>query len=186
MQNEVVSALRRKAVGGALVAGLLLTSVAWSEPSSPAGRVPCHAGKQNGFRLYCHVAVAFKLDARKFSFKGGSCGHGRGEWGFAAGPGAVTAPAKGWTLSVHFGTQDYGKGVDKDGKYGPANGYDKINVTMDFKAGGFVPPQSSLGVIDHAATVSLSDGMTRGSYRAHVAWVSTAKPHLLVGTFRCW
>ena len=87
---------------------------------------------------------------------------------------------------MHFGTQDYGKGVDKDGTYGPANGYDEINVSLDLKAGGFVPPQSSLGVIDHAAAVSLFSGMTRGSYRAHVAWVSTAKPHLLVGTFRCW
>lgn len=146
----------------------------------------CHAGKQNGFRLYCHVAVKFKLDARRFSFSGGSCGHGLGEWGFSAGPGAVTTPAKGWTLSVHFGTQDYGKAVDKDGRYGPANGYDEINVALDLKAGGFVPPQSSLGVTDHAATVSLFSGMTRGSFRAHVAWVYTAKPHLLVGTFHCW
>jgi hypothetical protein len=57
---------------------------------------------------------------------------------------------------------------------------------MNLRAGTFVPPQSSLDVIDQAATVSLSSGMTRGSYRAHVAWVSTAKRHLLVGTFRCW
>lgn len=158
-------------------------------PVKPAGlarQAPCHPGKRNGFRLYCHVAVKFTLDARKFSFRGGSCGHGQGEWGFAAGPGAVTVPAKGWTLSVHFGIQDYGKAVDKDGKYGPANGYDDIHVSMNFRAGTFVPPQSSVDVIDHAATVSLTSGMTRGSYRAHVAWVSTAKPHLLVGTFHCW
>ena len=191
---------RTKAAGSALagtvVAALLMTSAAAPgvgqpgqfpvNPAALAGQAPCHPGKQNGFRLYCHAAVKFKLDARKFSFTGGSCGHGRGEWGFSAGPGAVTIPAKGWTLSVHFGTQDYGKGVDKDGTYGPANGYDEINVSLDLKAGGFVPPQSSLGVIDHAAAVSLFSGMTRGSYRAHVAWVSTAKPHLLLGTFRCW
>jgi hypothetical protein len=146
----------------------------------------CHPGKSNGFRLYCHVAVKFTLDARKFSFKGGSCGHGNGEWGFNAGPGAVTTPAKGWTLSVHFGFLDYGKSVDKDGKYGPANGYDDIHVSMNLKAGTFVTPQSALDVVDHAATVSLSSGMTRGSYRAHLAWVSTAKRHLLMGTFHCW
>jgi hypothetical protein len=150
------------------------------------GPARCHAGKSNGFRLYCHVAVEFRLDARKFSFKGGSCGHGQGEWGFSAGPGAVTVPAKGWTLSVHFGFLDYGKAVDRDGKYGPANGYDDIHVSMNLKAGTFVPPQSSLDVVDQAATVFLSSGMTRGSYRAHVAWVSTAKRHLLVGTFHCW
>ena len=38
------------------------------------------------------------------------------------------------------------KALDKDGKYGPANGYD-INVSMALKAGVFVPPQSSLGVV---------------------------------------
>ena len=38
------------------------------------GRARCHAGKSNGFRLYCHVAVKFTLDARKFSFKGGKKG----------------------------------------------------------------------------------------------------------------
>jgi hypothetical protein len=183
-----VSRFRRtRAAGCAFVVaatGVLPTASAAGSRSD--GRAPCHPGKHNGFRLYCHVAVKFRLDARKFVFNGGSCGHGRGEWGFAAGPGAVSAPPKGWTLSVHFGTQDYGKAVDKDGKYGPANGYDDINVSMDFKAGGFVPPQSSLGVIDHAATVSLSAGMTRGTYRAHIAWVSTAKPHLLVGAFHCW
>ena len=107
-----------KAVGCALAVAIIgalpMTGVA--EPMGIAGRAPCHPGKQNGFRLYCHVAVKFKLDARRFSFKGGSCGHGRGEWGFSAGPGAVSLPPKGWTLSVHFGTQDYGKGVDKDGK----------------------------------------------------------------------
>ena len=70
------------------------------------GPARCHAGKNNGFRLYCHVAVKFALDARKFSFKGGNCGHGQGEWGFSAGPGAVTVPSKGWTLSVHFGFLD--------------------------------------------------------------------------------
>jgi hypothetical protein len=156
------------------------------KPSGLAGRARCHPGKHNGFRLYCHVAVKFTLDARKFTFTGGSCGHGHGDWGFSAGPGAVTLPAKGWTLSVHFGLQDYGKAVDKDGRYGPANGYDDIHVSMSFRAGTFVPPQSSLDVIDHAATVSLKSGMTRGSYRARVAWVSTAKPHLLVGTFHCW
>jgi len=177
------------------IGALPMTSAAGSKGDEP-GRFPvkaaaltrqppCHAGEHSGFRLYCHVAVKFRLDARKFSFDGGSCGHGHGEWGFSAGPGAVTTPAKGWTLSVHFGTQDYGKSVDKDGKYGPANGYD-VNVSMNLKAGTFVPPQSSLGVVDHAATVSLASGMTRGSYRAHVAWVSTAKSHLLVGTFRCW
>jgi hypothetical protein len=156
------------------------------KPSGLAGRARCHPGKHSGFRLYCHVAVKFTLDARKFTFTGGSCGHGHGDWGFSAGPGAVTLPAKGWTLSVHFGLQDYGKAVDKDGRYGPANGYDDIHVSMSFRAGTFVPPQSSLDVIDHAATVSLKSGMTRGSYRARVAWVSTAKPHLLVGTFHCW
>jgi hypothetical protein len=57
---------------------------------------------------------------------------------------------------------------------------------MNLTAGTFVPPQSSLEVVDHAATVSLSSGMTRGSYRARLAWVSTAKRHLLVGTFHCW
>jgi hypothetical protein len=179
----------------AMIAALLMTSAAGSsgaglrrlvKPTALAGQAPCHPGKRNGFRLYCHVAVKFKLDARTFSFRGGSCGHGLGEWGFSAGPGAVTMPAKGWSLAVHFGTQDYGKAVDKDGKYGPKNGYDEIHVTMTFKQGVFVPPQSSLDVIDHAATVSLSSGMTRGSYRAHVAWVNTAKPHLLVGTFHCW
>jgi Putative MetA-pathway of phenol degradation len=172
----------KKAAGCALVVGVIgalpITSAAGSEsdepgrlpvkPSALTGQAPCHAGKHNGFRLYCHVAVEFKLDARKFSFEGGSCGHGHGEWGFSAGPGAVTLPAKGWTLSVHFGTQDYGKSVDKDGKYGPANVYD-INVSMNIKAGVFVPPQSSLGVVDHAATVTLSSGMRRGSYRARVA-----------------
>jgi hypothetical protein len=179
-----------KAAACALIVGVIgalpLTSTA-------AGRVPeqapaCTPGRHNGFRLYCHVAVQFKLDSRKFSFKGaGSCGHGHGAWGFSAGPGGVTTPAKGWTLAVHFGTQDYGKAVDKDGRYGPANGYDEINVSLNLKAGVFVRPESSLGVIDHAATVSLSSGMTRGSYRAHVAWVYTARPHhLLVGTFRCW
>lgn len=156
------------------------------KPAGLTGPARCHAGKSNGFRLYCHVAVKFRLDARKFSFKGGSCGHGQGEWGFSAGPGVVTVPAKGWTLSVHFGFLDYGKAVDSDGKYGPANGYDDIHVSMNLKAGTFVPPQSSLDVVDQAATVSLSSGMTRGSYRAHVAWVSTAKRHLLVGTFHCW
>lgn len=190
---------RKRAVGCALVVVVMgtlpMTSAAGSEsdepgrfpvkPSALRGKPPCHAGKRNGFRLYCHVAVKFKLDARKFSFEGGSCGHGHGEWGFAAGPGAVTTPPKGWTLSVHFGTQDYGKSVDKDGKYSHANGYD-INVSMNLKAGTFVPPQSSLGVVDHAAMVSLSSRMTRGSYRAHVAWVSTAKPHVLIGTFHCW
>ena len=150
------------------------------------GQAPCHPGKSNGFRLYCHVAVKFTLDARKYSFKGGTCGHGQGEWGFSAGPGAVTAPPKGWTLSVHFGFLDYGKSVDKDGKYGPASGYDDIHVSMNLKAGTFVPPQSALDVAIHPATVSLRSGMTRGSYRAHIAWVSTAKPHLLVGTFQCW
>jgi hypothetical protein len=156
------------------------------KPAGLTGQAQCHPGKRNGFRLYCHVAVKFTLDARRFSFKGGNCGHGQGEWGFSAGPGAVTLPPKGWTLSVHFGFLDYGKSVDKDGKYGPANGYDDIHVSMNLRAGTFVPPQSSLDVIDHAATVSLKSGMTRGSYRAHVAWVSTAKPHLLVGTFHCW
>lgn len=156
------------------------------KPASLTGPARCDAGKSNGFRLYCHVAVKFTLDARTFSFKGGSCGHGQGEWGFSAGPGAVTVPAKGWTLSVHFGFLDYGKAVDKDGRYGPANGYDDIHVSMNLRAGTFVPPQSSLDVVDQAATVSLSSGMTRGSYRAHVAWVSTAKRHLLVGTFHCW
>jgi hypothetical protein len=155
-------------------------------PAGLTGRAPCHPGKSNGFRLYCRVAVKFTLDARKFSFKGGSCGHGHGQWALSAGPGAVTEPAKGWTLSVHFGFLDYGKAVDKDGKYGPANGYDDIHVSLSLKAGTFVPPQSSVDVVDHAATVSLRSGMTRGSYRARVAWVSTAKPHLLVGTFRCW
>jgi hypothetical protein len=156
------------------------------KPAGLTGQAPCHPGKSNGFRLYCHVAVKFTLDARKFSFKGGSCGHGLGEWGFSAGPGAVTEPAKGWTLSVHFGWLDYGKAVKKDGKYGPANGYDDIHVSMNLKAGTFVPPQSALDVvIDHAASVSLSSGMTQGSYRARVAWASTAKPHLLVGTFHC-
>ena len=157
------------------------------KPASLTGQAPCHPGKSNGFRLYCHVAVKFTLDARKFSFKGGSCGHGHGQWGFSAGPGAVTAPAKGWTLSVHFGFLDYGKAVDKDGTYGPANGYGDIHVSMNLKAGTFVPPQSALDVVvDHAATVSLSSGMTRGSYRARIAWASTAKRHLLVGTFHCW
>lgn len=150
-----------------------------------AGQAPCHAGKSNGFRLYCHVAVKFTLDARKFSFKGGRCGHGHGEWSFSAGPGAVTEPAKGWSLSVHFGFLDYGKSVDKDGTYGPANGYDDIRVSMNLKAGTFVTPQSSLDVVD-SATVSLSSGLTRGSYRARVAWATTAKRHLLVGTVRCW
>ena len=89
-------------------------------------------------------------------------------------------------MSVHFGWLDYGKSVDKDGKYGPANGYDDIHVSLSLKAGTFVPPESALDVVVHPATVSLSSGMTRGSYRAHVAWVSTAKAHLLVGTFRCW
>ena len=156
------------------------------KPAGLTGRAPCHPGKSNGFRLYCHVAVKFTLDKRKFSFKGGSCGHGQGQWGFSAGPGAVTEPAKGWTLSVHFGWLDYGKAVDKDGKYSPANGYDDIHVSVNLTAGTFVPPQSSLDVVNHAATVSLSSGMTRGSYRAHVAWASTAKRHLVVGTFRCW
>jgi hypothetical protein len=158
-----------------------------SRPAPLVAQASCRAGKINGFRLYCHVAVKFKLDARTFSFKGrGTCGHGHGAWGFSAGPGGATKPAKGWTLAAHFGTQDYGKAVDKDGKYGPANGYDEINVSLNLKAGTFVPPESSLGVIDHAATISLSSGMTRGSYRARVAWVYTARPHLLVGTFRCW
>ncbi|HKF69137.1 MAG TPA: hypothetical protein VKB36_21480 [Vicinamibacterales bacterium] len=156
------------------------------KPAGLTGRAPCHPGKSNGFRLYCHVAVKFTLDKRKFSFKGGSCGHGQGQWGFSAGPGAVTEPAKGWTLSVHFGWLDYGKAVDKDGKYSPANGYDDIHVSVNLTAGTFVPPQSSLDVVNHAATVSLSSGMTRGSYRAHVAWASTAKRHLVVGTFHCW
>jgi hypothetical protein len=156
------------------------------KPAGLTGRAPCHPGKSNGFRLYCHVAVKFTLDARKFSFKGGSCGHGLGQWGFSAGPGAVSLPAKGWSLSVHFGWLDYGKAVDKDGKYGPANGYDDIHVSMNLTAGTFVPPQSALEVVDHAATVSLSSGMTRGSYRARIAWVSTAKRHVVVGTFRCW
>jgi hypothetical protein len=158
-------------------------------PVKPAGltaRAPCHPGKSNGYRLYCHVVVKFALDARQFSFTGGSCGHGQGEWGFSAGPGAVTLPAKGWSLSVHFGFLDYGKAVDKDGKYGPANGYDDIHVSMNLTAGTFVPPQSALDVVDHAATVVLSSGMTRGSYRARIAWASTAKRHLVVGTFRCW
>jgi hypothetical protein len=156
------------------------------KPASLTGQAPCHPGKSNGFRLYCRVAVNFTLDARKFSFKGGSCGHGHGQWGFSAGPGAVTIPAKGWTLSVHFGFLDYGKSVNGDGKYGRANGYDDIHVSMNLKAGTFVPPESALDVVVRPATVSLSSGMTRGSYRAHVAWVSTAKSHLLVGTFRCW
>jgi hypothetical protein len=156
------------------------------KPSGLAGRARCHPGKHNGFRLYCHVAVKFTLDARKFSFTGGSCGHGHGDWGFSAGPGAVTLPAKGWTLSVHFGLQDYSKAVDKDGTYGPANGYDDIHVSMNLKAGTFVPPQSSLDVFDHAATVSLSSGMTRGSYRAHVAWAPNARRHLIAGTVHCW
>ena len=182
---------RRTRFAKAIVCCALLAVVGTALLTVPAdagsdGRARCHAGKSNGFRLYCHVAVKFTLDARKFSFKGGSCGHGQGEWGFSAGPGAVTVPSKGWTLSVHFGFLDYGKSVDKDGKYGPANGYDDIHVSMNLKPGTFVPPQSSLDVIDQAATVSLSSGMTRGSYRAHVAWVSTAKRHLLVGTFRCW
>jgi hypothetical protein len=146
----------------------------------------CHPGTSHGFRLYCHVAVQFTLDARKFSFTGGSCGHGQGEWGFSAGPGVVRASAKGWTLSVHFGFLDYGKSVHEDGKYGPTNGYDDIHVSLNLKAGTFVPPQSSLDVVDHAATVSLSSGMTRGSYRGHIAWAPTAKRHLLKGTFRCW
>ena len=120
------------------------------------------------------------LTGKTPSYKGGTCGNGLGQWGFSAGPGAVTMPPKGWTLSVHFGFLDYGKSVDKDGKYGPANGYHDIHVSMSLKGGTFVPPQSSLEVVDQAATVS------RGSYRAHVAWVSTAKRHLLVGTFRCW
>jgi hypothetical protein len=149
-------------------------------------RPPCDPGKRDGFRLYCHVAVKFTLDGRGFSFKGGSCGHGRGQWGFSAGPGAVTEPAKGWTLSVHFGWLDYGKAVDKDGKYGPANGYGDIHVSLSLKAGTFVPPESALDVVVQPATVSLSSGMTRGSYRARVAWVSTAKSHLLEGTFHCW
>jgi len=156
------------------------------KPAGVTGRAPCHPGKSNGFRLYCHVAVKFTLDGRKFAFTGGSCGHGHGQWGFSAGPGAVTEPAKGWTLSVHFGWLDYGKSVDKDGKYGPANGYDDIHVSLSLKAGTFVPPESALDVVVHPATVSLSSDMTRGSYRANVAWVSTAKPHRLVGTFRCW
>jgi hypothetical protein len=167
----------------AVIGAVLMTGTAGS---GVAGKSPCHAGKQNGFRLYCHVAVKFKLDARTFSFTGGSCGHGHGQWGFSAGPGAVTAPSKGWMLSVHFGFLDYGKSVDKDGRYGPANGYDDIHVSLNLKAGTFVPPQSSLDVVDQAATVSLSSGMTRGSYRAHVAWVSTAKRHVLAGTFHCW
>ena len=157
-----------------------------SKPDGLTGRPPCHAGKSNGFRLYCHVAVKFRLDDRKFSFKGGTCGHGHGQWGFTAGPGAVTDPAKGWTLSVHFGYLDYGKSVSKDGKYGPENGYDEIHVALNLKAGTFVPPESALDVVVRPATVSLSSGMTRGSYRARVAWVSTAKSHLVVGTFRCW
>lgn len=139
--------------------------------------------------MYCRVAAKFTLDGRTLSFKGrGSCGHGHGEWGFSAGPGLVTRPAKGWSLIVHFGAYDYGSGkaVDKDGKYGPSNGYDQIDVSLALKAGRFVPPQSSLDVFDHAATVSLSSGMTRGSYRAHVAWASTAKTHLVEGTFHCW
>jgi hypothetical protein len=179
-----------------MIAALLMTSAAASTgeglrplqvtPTALAGQAPCHPGKHNGFRLYCHVAVKFKLDARKFFFVGGSCGHGLGEWGFSAGPGAVTRPAKGWSLTVHFGTQDYGKAVNSDGKYGRKNGYDEINVTISFKQGVFVPPESQLSVIDRAATVSLSSGMTRGSYRARVAWVNTAKPRVLVGTFHCW
>ena len=171
----------------ALILAVTGVLAAMSAASSDAAQAACHPGKHNGFRLYCHVAVKFRLDARKFSFTGGSCGHGNGEWGFAAGPGVSTTPPKGWSLSVHFGTQDYGKAVDTDGRYGPANGYDEIKVSLNFKAGGFVPPQSSLDfVVGHAATVSLSAGMTRGSYRARIAWASTAKPHLLVGTFRCW
>jgi hypothetical protein len=171
----------------ALVVGAIGVLPLASAAGATAQAPPCHAGKQNGFRVYCHVAVQFKLDSRKYSFKGaGSCGHGHGAWGFSAGPGGATTPAKGWTLAVHFGTQDYGKAVDKDGRYGPGNGYDEINVSLNLKAGVFVRPESSLGVIDHAATVSLSSGMTRGSYRAHVAWVYTAPAHLLVGTFRCW
>jgi hypothetical protein len=180
----------------AAIGALLMTGVAEAgredagklhvKAAGLAGQARCHPGKHNGYRLYCHVAVNFTLDGRKFSFKGGSCGHGQGEWGFSAGPGAVTVPPKGWTLSVHFGFLDYGKSVDKDGRYGPANGYDDIHVSMNLRAGTFVPPQSSLDVVDHAATVSLTSGMTRGSYRARVAWVPTAKPHLLVGTFRCW
>ena len=174
------------AVGVLPLAGTAAGRLPGNSTSSARQAAPCKAGKHNGFRLYCHVAVQFKLDSRKFSFKGGSCGHGHGAWGFSAGPGAVTTPAKGWTLTVHFGTQDYGKAVDTDGRYGPENGYDEINASLSLKAGVFVPPQSSLGVVDHKATVSLSSGMTRGSYRAHVAWVYTARPHLLVGTFHCW
>src|ERR1051325_6218443 len=157
--------LSRIAIPAALpaLAGALLVSA-----PAEAGKAPCQAGKSNGFRLYCHVAVDFTLDARRFSFTGGSCGHGHGEWSFSAGPGAVTDPAKGWTLSVRFGFLDYGKSVDKDGKYGPANGYDDIHVSLNLKAGTFVTPQSSLDVVD-TATVTLSSGMTRASYRARVA-----------------
>jgi len=158
-----------------------------AKSASRTNRAACHTGTNKSFRYYCRVEVKFTLDARKFSFKGGSCGHGLGEWGFSAGPGAVTDPSKGWTLSVHFGWLDYGKSVKKDGKYGPANGYDDIHVSMNLKAGTFVPPQSALDVvIDHAATVSLSSSMTRGSYRARIAWASTGKRHLLVGTVHCW
>jgi hypothetical protein len=116
----------KKAAGCALVVGVIgalpMTSAAGSErdepgrlpakPSALTGQAPCHAGKHNGFRLYCHVAVKFKLDARKFSYEGGSCGHRTGA--SRETPLAMTMP------SVHFGTQDYGKAVDKDGKYGPA------------------------------------------------------------------
>jgi hypothetical protein len=174
--------LSRIAIPGALLAlagALLLTAPA------EAGKAPCRPGKHNGFRLYCHVAVKFTLDGRKFSFTGGTCGHGQGEWGFSSGPGAVTEPAKGWMLSVHFGWLDYGKAVDRGGTYGPANGYDDIHVSMSLKAGAFVTPQSSLDVVD-TATVSISSDMTRGSYRARVAWASTAKKHTIVGTVRCW
>src|SRR5689334_22509282 len=174
--------MKRRACALALVIGAPLLTA----PAKPTGQAPCHPGSSNGFRIYCHVAVTFRFDARRFSFKGGNCGVGQGEWGFSAGPGAVSSPAKGWTLSVHFGFLDYGKSVHKDGKYGPANGYDDIHVSMNLTAGTFVPPQSSFDVVDHAAVVTLSSGMTHGSYRAHVAWAPTAKRHLVVGTFHCW
>lgn len=178
----------RRVAAWSLVVGLIGVQPITSTASPKAGQEPCRPGEHDGFRQYCRVAVRFTLDARKFSFEGkGSCGHGHGEWGLSAGPGVVTRPAKGWTLTVHFGAYDYGSGraVDQDGKYGPANGYDEIKVSLALKAGRFVPPQSSLDVFDHAATVSLAKHMTRGSYRAHVAWASTARPHVLHGTFHC-